>query len=186
MSYNKAIETTQDNNIKARSHLSMAQIYDDVVEFEPAVDHYFAAISFAGESDNLNAQTKALTGLARMYSNRYDKENTFEYISLATDLAKETNNNKLIGNVYKKSANLSKQLEESPRALDYYKESTRYYTKAQLPENVIQNYQEAADIMLKLGDRTKAKTLLQKAYIKSQNIESSTLATEIAQKLTSL
>ncbi len=186
ISYNKAIETSQDNNIKARSHLSMAQIYDDVVEFEPAVDHYFAAISFAGESDNLNAQTKALTSLANMYSNRYDKKNTFEYVSLATDIAKETGNDKIIASVYKKSADMSSKLEENPKALDFYKESTRYYSKAQLPENVVQNYQQASDIMLKLGDKTKAKTLLQKAYIKSQTIENSSLSSQIAQQLAKL
>ncbi len=186
MSYNKAIETTPDNNIKARSHLSMAKIYDDVVEFEPAMDHYYAAISFAGESENLNAQTNALTGIASMYSNRYDKNNTFDYISLATDMAKETNNDKVIATVFKKSAAMSLQLEENPKALDFYKESTKYYTKAQLTENIIQNYQDAADIMLKLGDKAKARTLLQKAYIKSQNIENSALANEIAQKLSSI
>lgn len=185
-SYNKAIEKTEDNNIKARSHIAMGQIYDDVVQFEPAVDHYFAGISFAGESENLNAQTKALTNLANLYCNRYDKKNTSEYINLATDMAKETKNDKVIASVYGKAADMNERLEENPKALQYYKESTKYYSKAELDENVVQNYQSASDIMIKLGDKTKAKTLLQKAYIKGQSIDNPTLLSEIAKKLTQI
>lgn len=65
--------------------MSMAKIYDDSVAIEPATDHYFAAISFAGEADNLNAQTKALTDLASMYCEKYDKENTFSFLTLQTE-----------------------------------------------------------------------------------------------------
>lgn len=185
-SYNKAIEKTEDNNIKARSHIAMGQIYDDVVQFEPAVDHYFAGISFAGESENLNAQTKALSNLANMYCNRYDKKNTSEYIDLATDMAKETKNDKVIASIYSKSADMNERLEEKAKALQFYKESTKYYAKAGLDENVVQNYQSAADIMFKLGDKSKAKTLLQKAYIKGQSIDNPTLLSEIAKKLTQI
>lgn len=185
-SYNKAIEKTEDNNIKARSHIAMGQIYDDVVQFEPAVDHYFAGISFAGEAENLNAQTKALTNLADLYCNRYDKKNTAEYISLATDMAKETKNDKIIASVYGKSADMSERLDENPKALQFYKESTKYYTKANLDENVVQNYQNASDIMLKLGDKTKAKALLQKAYLKGQSIDNPTLLSDITKKLVQL
>lgn len=185
-SYNKAIEKTDDNNIKARSHIAMGQIYDDVVQFEPAVDHYFAGISFAGESENINAQTKALSNLANMYCNRYDKKNTSEYIDLATDMAKETKNDRVIASIYSKSADMNERLEEKAKALQFYKESTKYYTKAGLDENVVQNYQSASDIMLGLGDRNKAKILLQKAYIKGQSINDPTVLSEIAKKLTQI
>lgn len=181
--YNEAIKNTQDNNIKTRSHIGMAQIYDDVAQFEPAVDHYYAAISFAGEAENLNAQTKALTNLANMHCNRYDKQGTYEYISLATDIAKETNNNKVIGSVYQKSADMSERLDENPKALDFYRESTRYYSKTENLESVVKNYQSAANVMLKLGDKAKARTLLEKAFIKAQNIENPELTAQITTKL---
>lgn len=182
-SYQKAIEKSTDNNIKARSHISMAQIYDDVVQFEPAADHYFAGISYAGEADNLNAQTKALTNLANMYCNRYDKQNTFEFINLATGIAKETANDKVIASTYSKSADMSERLDENPKALGYYKESTKYYTKTDSVENIVKNYRQASEIMLKLGDKIKARTLLEKAYIKSQQLENSSLFSEIGRQL---
>lgn len=185
-SYNKAIETTQDENIKIKSHISMAQIYDDVVEFEPAVDHYFAAISFSGENENLNAQTKALSNLANMFCNRYDKQNTFEYIDLATSIAKETQNDKTIGAVYSKSADMSERLDENFQALQLYKESTKFYTKADSTENIVKNYQKAANIMLELGDNNKARNLLVKAYAKSQSLQNTDLLSQITTQLSLL
>lgn len=185
-SYNKAIETTQDENIKIKSHMSMAQIYDDAVEFEPAIDHYFAAISFAGESENLNAQTKALSNLANMFCNRYDKQNTFSYIELATRMAQETQDNKTIGAVYSKSADLSEKLNEDFKALQYYRESTRYYAKTDSVKNIVKNYKKAAEIMLELGDTHKARKLFEKAYKKSHSLDDNDLKTEIATQLSLL
>lgn len=185
-SYNNALNTTEDNNLRTRSHISMAQIYDDVVQLQPAVDHYFAAISFAGEAENLNAQTKALTNLANLYSAQYDKKNTLNYLDLANSIAVETQNPKFIGAAFGKSADIISKIEENAKALDYYKESTRYYTQANASEGVVRNYQNAADIMLKLGDKPKAKTLLEKAYIKSQELENKNLSASIGMQIAKL
>lgn len=182
-SYNKAIQTTLDENIKIKSHMSMAQIYDDVIEFEPAVNHYFAAISFAGENENLNAQTKALSNLAEIFCNRYDKQTAFNYIELATSIAHETQNNKTIGATYSKSADMSEKLNEEFKALQYYRESTRYYSKTNSAKSIIKNYKKAADIMLELGDTNKARTMLVKAYKKCQSIDDTNLKNEIATQL---
>lgn len=185
-SYNKAIETTQDENIKIISHMSMAQIYDDVVAFGPAVDHYFAAISFAGENENINAQTKALSNLANIFCGRYDKKNAFSYIELATSMAQETQDNKTIGAIYSKSADISEKLDEDYKALQYYRESTRYYSKTDSVKNIIKNYKKAADIMLELGDTNKARTLLEKAYKKSHSLKDTDLRNEITTQLSLL
>ncbi len=183
-SYNKAASTSQDENVKIKSHMSMAQIYDDVVQFEPAVDHYFAAIAFAGENENLNAQTKALSNLATMYGQRYEKENAYEYLDLAANMAKETGNNKTIGAVFSKSANVSEMLNENFKALDYYKESTKYYSKTDSKENIVKNYQNAASIMLSLGDSNKARNLLEKAYHKAQSLSDTNILAQITTQLT--
>lgn len=182
-SYQNAIENSQDNNLKARSHMSMAGIYDDTITFEPAVDHYFAAISFAGEAENLNAQTKALTNLADMYCERYDKQNTFQYLDLANGIAQETQNPKVIAATFGKSADMSERLDESADALNYYKESTRYYTQTDSIESIVSNYRSAAGIMLKLGDTSKARTLLEKAYIKGQYLSDSDLTSAIGKEI---
>ena len=162
--YQQAAVLSKDNNIKARAHISMAQIYDDFVKFEPAVDHYCAAVSFAGEADNLNLQTKALADLADLHSERYDKTNSFMFMDLAGISARETKNKKFIGSTLSRCAKISTRLDENAKALSYYRESTKYYEQANEIENEIKNYQEAAKIMLRLGNKTKAKALLTRAF----------------------
>lgn len=182
-SYQSAIENSQDNNLKARSFMSMAKIYDGEIAFEPAVDHYFAAISFAGEAENLNAQTKALTDLADMYCEKYDKENTFQFLGLANGIAESTQNPKVIAATFGKSAGMSERLDENAAALNYYKESTRYYTQTDSAESIVKNYRSAAGIMLKLGETSKARTLLEKAYIKGQDLNDGELTGTIGKEL---
>ena len=47
------------------------------------MNHYFAAISYAGEAENLNAQTKALSDIADMYAERYDVKHTYQFYGAA-------------------------------------------------------------------------------------------------------
>lgn len=161
--YNQALENTADNNLKARAYYSMAQIYDDVVYFEPAMNHYYAAISCAGEAENFNAQSKALTDIAQMYAQRYDKDHAVTYISAAKNIAAETKDNKTLGAIYSKAGDTLKMLEENISALQDYKESARFYEQAQSPAKVAKNYEKAAYVMMKLGNESKADSLLAKA-----------------------
>ena len=48
---------TTDTAIKSKAHYSMAQIYDDVNQITPALNHYVSAVSHAGEAENLPAQS---------------------------------------------------------------------------------------------------------------------------------
>lgn len=161
--YNQTLENTADNNLKARAYYSMAQIYNDVVYFEPAMNHYYAAISCAGETENFNAQSKALTDIAQMYAQRYDKNNAVTYIGVAKNIAAETKDNKTLGAIYSKSGDTLKMLEENISALNDYKESARFYEQAQSPAKVAKNYEKAAYVMMKLGNSSKADSLLAKA-----------------------
>ena len=161
--YNQSLENTSDNNLKARAYYSMAQIYNDVVYFEPAMNHYYAAISCAGETDNFNAQSKALTDIARMYAERYDKNNAVTYIDVAKNIAAETKDNKTLGAIYSKSGDTLKMLEENISALNDYKESARFYEQAHSPAKVAKNYEKAAYVMMKLGNSSKAESLFAKA-----------------------
>lgn len=161
--YNQTLENTADNNLKARAYYSMAQIYNDAVYFEPAMNHYYAAISCAGETENFNAQSKALTDIAQMYAERYDKNNAITYMSVAKNIAAETKDNKTLGAIYSKSGDTLKMLEENVSALNDYKESARFYEQAQSPAKVAKNYEKAAFIMIKLGNTSKADSLFAKA-----------------------
>ena len=49
----------------------MAQIYDDVNQIEPALDHYFNSISYAGEAENLAAQSTSLTKMGNIFTDMY-------------------------------------------------------------------------------------------------------------------
>lgn len=181
--YNQAAQKTTDNNVKARAHISMARIYDDVVQFEPAMEHYYAAISFAGESENLNAQTKALTNIGKMYSERYDKANTEDYFSLATEIVRETKNEKSIGFVYSAYGDALSEVNEKTKALKMYSEGAKHYTQAEAGSNAAKNYEKASELMLGLGNRAKAKSLLLKAQKHYMDINDNTALQNINEKL---
>ncbi len=167
--FNNAAATTSDENIKARAHISMADIYSKADYFQPAVEHYYDAISHAGESENLTLQTKALLDVGNMYAQRYDKDNSFEYLDLAKGIAKETQDEKVIAKTYQKTADACEKLNENHLALDNLKYSTFHYTQANSPLQIAKNYESAADLMSKLGNSTKAKSLLTKAYKQYQS-----------------
>lgn len=177
--YNQAHRVTDDNNLKAKAYYSMAQIYDDFVYFEPAMDHYFAAISCAGEAENLNAQTKALSDIADMYAQMYNVSKTHEYYGAAKNIALETNNNKTIAATWSRSGDSMSLMNENVDALQDYKTSAQFYDKAESPLKTAKNYEKAADVMLRLGNRDKAQSLLQKA----QNLALKASDSDYAQKL---
>lgn len=162
--YHQAHRASNDNNLKAKALYSMAQIYDDVVYFEPAMDHYFAAISYAGEAENLNAQTKALADIGDMYAQRYDAKSTYQYYSAAKNIALETNNTKTMGAVWSRSGDSMTVLSEDVNALQDYKASSRFYEQSESPSKMAKNYEKASSVMLKLGNRKKAFSLLEKAH----------------------
>lgn len=162
--YNEAAIQSQDENIKAQAHYRMARIYDDVVEFDGAMNHYFASIAFSGANDNMNAQTKALSSVAQMFTGRYDKKNAIEYFTLAQDISKETADPKLVGSTYKKSAMAYTELDEPTLALKSYKNSSQNYEKVKETKQIVDNYIKASELMEKLNNKTKAQALLKKAF----------------------
>lgn len=185
-SFDRASKQSNDNNVKAKAHLSMGKIYDDYVNFEPAVEHYCAAVSFAGESDNLNLQIKALSDLSKMHADRYDKENTFLFMDIVNTVAEETKNDKVIGITFASNALCCEKLNENARALEYYGKSAQMYDNAQYYEGLAKDYIKASDIMLKFGNKAKAKKLLSKAFITVQKTDNSKLKRDISDRITSL
>lgn len=184
--FHQASQQSTDNNIKARAHLSMGKIYDDYVNFEPAVDHYSAAVSFAGEADNLVLQTQALTDLAQLHTDKYDKENAFMFMDMSTTIANETKNDKVKGVTYSKNAKMSEKLGEKVRALNMYGNSAKSFHQVEDNESLAKNYRSAAEIMLQYGNSAKAKKLLSKAYIAAQQTDNSELKAIITSELASV
>ena len=184
--YHDTIEFSTNNNLKAKAYYAMGQIYDDVVYFDPAVEHYYASVSYAGEAENLKAQTKALGNIANMFAERYDKENTYTYLDVAKQIVAETKDNKTMGAVYSKSGDTLSIINEDVNALKDYKQSAMFYHDAESPIKMARNFEKASEIMLKLGNKTKAKSLLEKAYSLSIDANDREYTKTLSKKLLSV
>ena len=184
-SYNDAIKHTTDNNVKTKAHYSMAQIYDDVNEIQPALDHYFNSIAFAGEADNIVAQSTSLTKMGNIYTDMYDNQ-SMNYYSVADDLAAQTNNSNLKGFVSSSIGEAYTTFGDSQKALKSYSQAVKHYTDASSPLKTAQNYEKAADIMVEYSNISKAKGLLTKAQNYAQQTDNINLINEISDKLNSL
>lgn len=184
-SYNQSLQNTTDNNVKTKAHYSMAQIYDDVNQIEPALDHYFNSISYAGEAENLAAQSTSLTKMGNIFTDMYEDE-AFDYYSIAEDLASQTDNARIKGFVSSSRGNSYEKFGEPQQALKSYSKAVKHYADAQSPLKVAQNYSKAADIMVEHSNVSKAKGLLTKAQNYARQTDDVNLMNEIREKLSSL
>lgn len=184
-SYNQSLQNTTDNNVKTKAHYSMAQIYDDVNQIEPALDHYFNSISYAGEAENLAAQSTSLTKMGNIFTDMYEDE-AFDYYSIAEDLALQTDNARIKGFVSSSMGNAYEKFGEPHQALKSYSKAVKHYADAQSPLKVAQNYSKAADIMVEHSNVSKAKGLLTKAQNYARQTDDVNLMNEIREKLSSL
>ena len=184
-SYNQAAKLSKDENVKTKAHYSMAQIYDDVNQITPALDHYITTVSFAGEAENLPAQSASLTKIGNIYTDMYDKE-AFDYYDTAFDLANETENYNLRGFVSSNTAEAYTKFDEPEKALKSYSQAVKNYTTADSPLKIAQNYVSAADIMVEFNCINKASNLLAKAQKYARQTENINLMNEINTKMKQL
>lgn len=184
-SYNKSIELSDDNNLKTKAHYSMGQIYDDVAQQDPAIDHYMTSISYAGEADNLVAQSTSLTKIANIFADKYDRK-AFEFYGEAKIIAKETDNHKAKGFVASNTANAHVKFNEPQKALTNYSEAIKEYSHENSPVKLAMNYQKAGDLMNKLNNDAKAKSLYQKALNEARKTDNVSLMADINNKLKNL
>lgn len=177
-SYNKSIMSTQDLNVKTKAHYSIAQIYDDVAQFEPAINHYMSSISYAGENDNLIAQSTSLTKIGNIYSDEYKKE-AFDFLLEAEALSNETKSSKTKGYVSSNIANAYNKFNEPQKALKFYSSAVKEYQEAQDPQKVAINYKRAAEVMQDFNNPQKAKSLMEKALTKARQTDDIQLMKDI-------
>ena len=182
--YKIAADMATDENLIAKSYMKSGKIYDEAGLIEPAQKHWLSAIGYAGESENLPLQVKALNNLADIQGELYDKKNAYTYANMANSLAEETHDEKVKGYSYRRSSQVSEYLNDDAKALQYLKKSTQAYDAAKDKKNVIENYNSAAEIMASVGNAKKARNLLDKAYltaIKTNNTNAiTTISTKIA------
>ena len=182
--YKIAADMATDENLIAKSYMKSGKIYDEAGLIEPAQKYWLSAIGYAGESENLPLQVKALNNLADIQGELYDKKNAYTYANMANSLAEETHDEKVKGYSYRRSSQVSEYLNDDAKALQYLKKSTQAYDAAKDKKNVIENYISAAEIMASVGNAKKARNLLDKAYltaIKTNNTNAiTTISTKIA------
>lgn len=181
-SYNKSLEATKDVSVKTKAHYSMAQIYDDVAQFEPAINHYMSSISYAGETENLLAQSTSLTKIGNIYTDEYKKE-AFDFLLEAEVLASQTDSSKIKGYVSSNIANSYNKFNEPQNALKYYYSAVKEYQEAQSPQKVAINYKRAAEVMQDFNNPEKAKSLMKKALAKARQTDDVQLMKEIHEAL---
>lgn len=184
-SYNRSIQKTSDTNVKTKAHYSMAQIYDDVAQFEPAINHYMTSISYAGESENLSAQSTSLTRIGNIYSDEYKKE-AFDFLLEADLLAKQTDNHKVKGYVSSNIANAYDKFNQPQNALKYYSNAIQEYQETDSVIKVAVNYKRAAEVMQDFNNPHKAKALFQKALAKARQTEDVQLMKEINEAMSAI
>ncbi len=184
-SYNQAAKLSKDENVKTKAHYSMAQIYDDVNQITPALEHYVTTVSYAGEAENLPAQSASLTKIGNIYTDMYEKE-AFDYYETAAGLAEETSNYNLRGFVASNTANAHLKFEDPEKALKSYSKAVKNYTTAESPSKIAQNYVAAADIMVEFNNLNKAYNLLSKAQKYARQTENINLMNEINTKMRQL
>ncbi len=181
--YKMAADIAEDENIVAKAYMKTGKIYDEAGLIEHASKHWFSAISYAGESDNVPLQIKALTNLANVAGETYNKPTAYQYAQVATDLADQTQNDKIKGYTYKKVSQISEYFNDNSKALQSLKISTKSYSNIQDNKNVIENYISAADIMGDLGNKSKARNLLNKAYLRAVETDNVSVLGEISQRI---
>ena len=170
----------EDNNLKSQAHLKMARIYDDYVDFEPALEHYQDAVGYSGEASNIRAQTKILTEMSSMFADRYDAESTRMLADLSIDAAYESGDAFLISKTYTQAGRNYEYLGEDFAALDSYKNAVKALNGAvediETYELCAQSYEDAAGVMDRLGNITKAENLLSKARLYRQRAQLAQMA----------
>lgn len=181
-SYHKALSTAQDLNIKTKAHYSMAQIYDDVAQFEPAINHYMSSISYGGQSENFCAQSTSLTKIGNIYADKYEKQ-AFDFLLEADVIAQESKNSKTKGYVSSNIANAYNKFNEPQNALKFYSSAVKEYMDADSPQKIAINYKRAAEVMQDYKNPQKAKSLLQKALSSAKQTDDVQLMKEIHELL---
>ncbi len=160
--YNKATKSN-DGNLRAQAHIKMGNIYDDYVQFDPAMDQYTMAIEDSEEVNNLQGKTKALRCMASMFAGIYDSENTDNFSSLAIESAKETENPGIIAKTYLEAAENYKYTGQDSKALQAYSALAQETSVQDDYDSLAQNYMLAAELMDKKGNKQKSYALMLKS-----------------------
>lgn len=176
--YNRSLQVTTDTSMKTKAHYSMAKIYDDVNQFDSAINHYFNSVSYAGKEDNLSSQSKSLTNIGNIYTDKYDPD-AFIFYDEAEVLVTQTDDSEMKGYVSSNTAGAFNKFNLPEKALKCYASAVKNYTDARQNNSVAENYKAAGELMYDLNHPAKARTLLNKALAHTNKYSDAELINEI-------
>ena len=177
-SYNQSLNDTTDTSIKTKAHYSMAKIYDDVNQVHSAIDHYMTSVSYAGQEDNLSSQSKSLTNIANIYTDRYD-DYAFTFYDEANVLIEQTDDSEMKGYVSSNTAGAYNKFNRPDKALKCYANAVKNYSEAKEENSIAENYFAAGELMYDLKNPAKAKILLKKALSHTDSYRDAELINKI-------
>ena len=176
--YNRSLQVTTDTGMKTKAHYSMAKIYDDVNQLDSAVQHYMNSVSYAGKEDNLSSQSKSLTNIGNIYTDKYNPD-AFVFYDEADVLVTQTDDSEMKGYVSSNTAGAFNKFNLPEKALQCYASAVKSYTDAKQNNNVAENYKAAGELMYDLKHPAKAKSLLRKALAHTDKYNDAELINEI-------
>ena len=162
--YQQAIDSSDNEGMKAQAYMKIAQIQYDSAKLKDAGENYFSSIAYFGQVENPKAQVVLLSQTGKLASEEFDKEKTADFFYVADALAKDMGDKTLKGKINQKAGEAFSYLNEPQKALSYYRNSAEAYNDVENNIELAKDYQLAAKLMLELGNPYKAKTLLNKAF----------------------
>ena len=170
--------------LKTKAHYQIAKIYDDFSILDTAIEHYFASISYSEEEDNVNRQTMTLSKISAIFADKYQNKEAKSYIELTNEMIDEVDNLKIKTKILNNQALVCEKIGEPHIAVTCYKKAILSLKKKENTEiEIAKNYENASDLMLKLGNKEQAKGFLENALFYSDKITKKEYVAKINKKL---
>ena len=184
--YQLAIESSDNEGMKAQAYMKIAQIQYDSAKVKEAGENYFTSIGYFGQVENPKAQAVLLSQTGKLASEEFDKQKTEDFFYVADALAKDMGDKMLKGKINQKAGDAFSYMNEPQKALGYYRNSAESHNDVQNNLELAKDYQAAAKLMFELGNPHKAKTLLNKAFKASVKTNDKELTKNIQYQISAL
>ncbi len=172
-----------ETELMADNHAQMGRIYDEKGMFEPAFNHYHRSVALNGELENLDKQTETLTQVGDMFSERYFANEALGYYDLALDMAKENKNYENASNIFRHCAKTNENSGKLQNAMNNLKNAAAISNNINDNAELASIYEQAGDMMKKMGHSKKAADLYKKAYRLAQKLDDKNMQDNIIAKM---
>lgn len=169
--------------LMAQNHAQMGKIYDEKGMFEPAFNHYHRSVALNGELEKLDEQTETLTQVGDMFSERYFANEALDYYDLALDMAKENKNYENASTIFRHCAKTNENSGQLQNAMNNLKSAAAISNNINDDKELASIYEQAGDMMKKMGHNKKAADLYKKAYRLAQKLDDKDMQENIIAKM---